>query len=144
MSHVRITKVFRYNETFDADQTQDPALSAAKDQIFRDFKAYLLTDGHHNWLPQTQFGRDELYDHPNTAASVKQACLRHVHIVPVAVIERVRRKYDATSDVHLVYCIDDVKGYACALALIEPGHDMAKDPGFLTHLAQIAEEFYSR
>lgn len=144
MSLTRITKVFRYNETFDADQTQDPALAAAKDQIFRDFKAYLLSGGHLDWLPQTPFGRDELYDHPDTVASVKQACLRHVHIVPLSVIDRVRRKYDATSDVHLVYCIDDVKGHACALALIEPGHDMAKEPGFLTHLARIAEQFYSR
>lgn len=122
----------------------DPILSKAKKQIFSDFKKYLLNGDHFSELPVGLFGRDELYDHPNTSSFVKNACLRHVHIVPLSVIERVRRKYDAKSDVHLVYCIDDAKGYACAIALIEPAHELANNSQFLTHLAEIAEQFYNR
>lgn len=124
--------------------TNDPELAIAKEQIFKDFKEYLLNGDHMSELPNGRFGRDELYDHPNTSSFVKQACLRHVHIVPISVIDRVRRKYDAKSDVHLVYCVDDTKGHACAIALIEPGHELAKDSQFLANLAAIAEQFYNR
>ena len=144
MSGIAITKVFCFKETFDADMTNDPELAIAKKQIFKDFREYLLSGAHMSELPEGQFGRDELYDHPNTSATVKQACLRHVHIVPISVVDRVRRKYDAKSDVHLVYCIDDTKGHACAIALIEPGHEMVKDSLFLANLAAIAEQFYCR
>ncbi len=144
MSGIAITKVYCYSETFDADMTNDPALVAAKNQIFKDFRAYLLSGGHMSEQPISRFGRDELYDHPNTSSFVKRACLRHVHIVPISVIDRVRRKYDAKSDIHLVYCIDDEKGHACAIALIKPGHELARDSQFLANLAAIAEKFYDR
>lgn len=146
LSSETITKVFRYREIFDADNTQDPDLEAAKEQLFRDFKAYLLAGEHRAILASGQFGRDELYDHINTPASVKQAGLRYVHILPIAVLDRVKhlRKLDAKSDEHIVYCIDEARGDACALALIKPGHKMARNAAFLVKLAQIAEQFYSR
>lgn len=146
LARVTITKVFRYQETFDADNTHDPDLEAAKQQLFRDFKAYLLAGRHVANLTSGQFGRDEFYDHVDTPASVRQAGLRHVHLLPVSALDRVkrRRKYDATSDEHIVYCIDDVRGYACALALIKPGHALARNAAFLVKLAQIAEQFYDR
>ena len=99
MSGIAITKVFCYSETFKSDMTNDPALAIAKEQIF---KEYPLNGDHLSELPKGRFGRDELYDYQNTSSSVKQASLRHVHIVPISVINRVRRKYDAKSDVHRV------------------------------------------
>ena len=144
MSRSVVTKVFRYQETFDADNTGNPALEAAKVQLFGDFKNYLLNGHHMGNVPIGLFGRDVLYDHPDTLASVRLAGLRHVHVLPISVIERVKlsSKHKATSDVHIVYCIDEASGHACALALIEPAHDMARNSQFLAKLADLAEQFY--
>jgi mRNA interferase YafO len=144
LPHCVVTKVFRYQETFDADNTGNPALEAAKGQLFRDFKNYLLSGHHLASIPVGQFGRDVLYDHPNTLAAVRLAGLRHVHVLPVSVIERVKSssKFRATSDVHIVYCIDELSGRACALALVEPAHEIARDSQFLSRLAAVAEQFY--
>ena len=144
MSRRVVTKVFRYQETFDADNTGNPALEASKEQLFRDFKGYLLHGHHMGNVPIGLFGRDVLYDHPDTLASVRLAGLRHVHVLPISAIERVKlsSKHRVTSDVHIVYCIHDASGHACALALIEPAHDMARNPQFLSKLADLAEQFY--
>ncbi|WP_420827147.1 type II toxin-antitoxin system YafO family toxin [Oceanisphaera litoralis] len=85
-----------------------------------------------------------MYDHFHTPASVRQAALRHVHIVPIGQVRPYRRarKFKATSDVHLVYCIDSLTGHVCALSLIKPAHDLARDANFLSNLATLAEQFY--
>ncbi|WP_445399924.1 type II toxin-antitoxin system YafO family toxin [Zobellella sp. An-6] len=143
MSKSNPPRVFRL-KSFSEDNTSDPQLEAEKDKLFQDFKAYIIAGRHLSDTFQHPFGRDELYDHPHTPSSVKQAALRHVHIVPIAQVRpyRRQRKFKATSDVHLVYCIDTLTGHVCALALIKPAHDLARDATFLSNLAKLAEEFY--
>ncbi|MGP7732883.1 type II toxin-antitoxin system YafO family toxin [Oceanimonas smirnovii] len=142
MSRSNPPRVFRL-KSFSEDNTSDPQLEAEKDKLFKDFKAYILAGRHLSEAFHHPFGRDELYDHFHTPSSVKQAALRHVHIVPIRQVRPRRlRKFKATSDVHLVYCIDNLTGYVCALALIKPAHDLARDATFLSNLAKLAEEFY--
>ena len=70
----------------------------------KDFKSYKSTGE----LPRT-FGRDELYDHPNTLPIVKAEAVRHIHFEdserpwPVFLDQ-----YHRTSDVHLAYCESDM------------------------------------
>jgi hypothetical protein len=131
---------------FKADLTGDPELEASKTQLLKDFKAYLLCGQHLYSKPTGLFGRDELYDHWNNPSSVKAAKLRHVHVLPLSTLPVSYRgfKYRQTSDVHLVYCIDELKGHACVIALLKPGHTKAKDSLFLRKLAEIAETFFNR
>ena len=139
----KTVRVFRHSY-FSDSPTANSSLEADKKQLYEDFKLYIQSGKHLSESPFQQFGRDELYDHMNTPSPVKLAALRHVHIVPVKRVGKFQRKYDTKSDVHLVYCIDSLTGHVCAIALIEPAHDLAKDAAFLTNLAEAAEEFYSQ
>ncbi|GJA83804.1 hypothetical protein KAM448_43710 [Aeromonas caviae] len=143
---MKITRVVSYDAMFRADLTDDPELEASKTQLLKDFKAYLQRGQHLYTKPTGIFGRDELYDHLDTPSSVKAAKLRHVHVLPLSALS-VRYKgfkYRQTSDVHLVYCIDELKGHACVIALLKPGHAMARNALFLSRLAEIAEQFFNR
>lgn len=143
--HLRmhISKVFKFEAMFGIDLTNDPDLEKAKDQLFLDFKAYLQSSQHLSSKPTGIFGRDVTYERPNSA---KAANLRHVHVLPLSALTSRHQasKFHQTSDVHLVYCIDDTKGHACAIALLKPAHTLANDHLFLSKLAEIAEQFFSR
>jgi len=107
-----------------------------------DFKSYKSTES----LPRN-FGRDELYDHPNTLPIVKAESVRHIHLEdakhpwPVFLDQ-----FHKTSDVHLVYCESDMTADCYLLmAILSPNaHALARNNNWMFKLGKMAEAFRQR
>ena len=111
-------------------------------QLVSDFRRY-KEDG---LLPET-FGRDVVYDHPNTLPLLKAEPLRHMHLSSAseAWSDDVPQ-YRRTSDIHLVYCQGALNDLAwCLIAILAPeAHKQALDRETMLKLARVAENFRSR
>lgn len=90
------------------------------------------------------FGKDAPYDHLNTLPSVKQAELRHVHIIDVNIVWPPRKPHPKrTSDKHLVYCTGYMeKNCYLLIAVLNPeAHKKAFDRSLMLNMAKTAEIF---
>ncbi len=113
-------------------------LAALKD----DFKKYKESGK----LPGN-FGRDVLYNHPNTLPIVLQEKISHIHLEDPDKPWHFRTlQFNRTSDIHLVYC----RGFYnenCYLlmALLSPdAHNQALNRTIMFNLGKMAEQFRSR
>lgn len=107
-----------------------------------DFKNYKETGK----VPDT-FGRDALYNHPNSLPIIKSEEVAHIHLAdnenswPVQTLQ-----FNRTSDEHLIYC----QGYfnkSCYLlmAILTPdAHEQALNRSIMYSLGQMAEKFRSQ
>jgi len=109
------------------------------EQLTKDFRQYKQTG-----IPADTFGRDALYDHPHTLPSVRQAELRHLHIIEVSKGATPNsNQYYRTSDDHLVYCegFFNSDDYLLISILSPNAHEQARTNGVMFKLAEMAEDF---
>jgi mRNA interferase YafO len=103
---------------------------------FRDYK----TSGQ---LPAV-FGRDALYDHPNTYPLVRAEQVAHIHLAKTAQGWPVRLlQFRRTSDIHLIYCHGALHDDRFLLiAVFRPdAHKQARDNNVMEKVGRAAELF---
>ena len=111
-------------------------------QLTDDFKRYKATD-----ISPENFGRDVLYDHPNTLPVLKAEQVQHIHLgsedIPLP-FNRV--KFHQTSDVHLVYCPSfNNDSMFLLMAILSPdAHKKAKNRDIMYKLGVMAESFRNK
>ena len=108
-------------------------------QLEDDFYRYKDTD-----IPASTFGRDALYDHPHTLPSVRQAQLRHLHLISLGRTNKKNQpQYYRTSDDHLIYCegFYNQQDYLLITILSPNAHASARKNSLMFNLAGIAENF---
>jgi len=94
-------------------------------ELISDFRQYKLT----GVVPDT-FGRDGLYDHPNSLPILKSEEVQHLHLLDdekhwsVYVIQ-----FNKTSDEHLVYCQGETNSdcYLLITILAPNAHQQARN-----------------
>ena len=97
-------------------------------------------------LPDT-FGRDVLYDHPNTLPSVLQEEISHIHLndgeTPWPFY---KMQFQRTSDTHLVYCKASMEDdcYLLMTILKPNAHELSKGRDLMWKLASMAEKFRNK
>ena len=112
------------------------------ESLVRDFKIY-KSEG---VLPDL-FGRDVLYDHPNTMPIVKHEAVQHIHLAdadnpwPLHAIQ-----FSKTSDSHLIYCqgASDLNSYALITILSPNAHEQTKSNSIMYRLGVIAGQFRNK
>lgn len=107
-------------------------------QLVGDFRAYV--GGNH--CPR--FGKDVLYDHPNTPRLVLYHQVRHVHLLDLETPWRLDTPpFKRTSDHHLVYCTGtlDEQCYLLMALLSPDGHQQARQFNVMAKLGTMAERF---
>lgn len=106
--------------------------------LVQDFKAYKSDSGR----PST-FGRDALYDHPNTYPPVRQEEVRHIHLADPSYWPVRALQFNRTSDEHLVYCqgIRDKNCYLLIQLLSPDAHDQARNNNIMAVIAKEAGKF---
>lgn len=111
--------------------------------LITDFKLYKSGQG----LPDL-FGRDVLYDHPNTPPIIKTEEVRHLHLAtpdtPWENLEAIQ--FSKTSDIHLVYCQagSDPNSYLLIAVLSPDAHAQAKQKQLMITMGMMAETFRNR
>lgn len=113
-------------------------LTALKD----DFKKYKESGN-----PPGNFGRDVLYNHPNSLPILHQEKVSHIHLEEPDEPWHFRvLQFNRTSDTHLVYC----RGFYnenCYLlmALLSPdAHNQALNRTIMFNLGKMAEQFRNK
>lgn len=106
--------------------------------LAQDFKDYKSDSGR----PST-FGRDALYDHPNTYPPVRQEEVRHIHLADPSYWPVRTLQFNRTSDEHLVYCqgIRDKNCYLLIQLLSPDAHDQARNNNIMAVIAKEAGKF---
>ncbi len=90
------------------------------------------------------FGRDVLYDHPNTLPVLKAEEVWHLHLAdPDAPWDRRKIQFYKTSDIHLVYCRAALQADTYLLmAILKPdAHAQARNNAIMLRLGMMAELF---
>ncbi len=108
-------------------------------QLSKDFAQYK-----NNGIPADYFGRDALYNHINSSPLVLSSELRHIHILtPANASTDKRRRFNKTSDDHLVYCNGYYSKQAYLLiSLLSPdAHAQSRNNNVMYALAQMADKF---
>lgn len=107
-------------------------------QLLGDFQAYV------GGAPCPRFGKDVLYDHPNTPRLVLYHRVRHVHLLdPDAPWRLDTPPFQRTSDHHLVYCTGtvDERCYLLMAVLPPQAHQKARRFNIMAKLGVMAERF---
>lgn len=106
--------------------------------LVKDFKKYKET----GVIPEL-FGRDELYDHPNTLPVVKNEEVAHIHLASSDKPFLNSIQFYRTSDTHLIYCQGGIdESCYLLIAILSPSaHEQAKDRTIMFNLGRIAEKF---
>jgi mRNA interferase YafO len=123
-----------------------PALREAlseheRQQLVNDFKAYVGGDFRSN------FGRDVVYDHPNTPRKVLFHQVRHLHLFdPGQPWEYEAPPFRKTSDHHLVYCtgLIDESCYLLMAILPPEAHRKTRNSAIMQQIGRMAEQFRAR
>jgi len=113
-------------------------LTALKD----DFKKYKESGN-----PPGNFGRDVLYNHPNTLPIVCQEKISHIHLEdPDNPWHFHVAQFNRTSDIHLVYCrgFYDEKCYLLMTLLSPDAHNQALNRTIMFNLGKMAEQFRNK
>ena len=109
--------------------------------LVSDFRRYKKL----NQIPDS-FGRDALYDHPNTLPSVLQEEIAHIHLVDPKNWHVRTVQFNKTSDTHLVYCPGYIERdtYLLMAILAPDAHSQARKRSIMWKLAEIAQGFRER
>lgn len=89
------------------------------------------------------FGRDEVYDHPDTLPILKSEEVKHIHLAASDAPFLSSIQFYQTSDKHLVYC-QGWSDHNCFLliAILAPdAHEQARNRTIMHNLGLIAEKF---
>jgi len=107
--------------------------------LIDDFRQYKLT----GIAPDT-FGRDELYNHPNSLPIIKVEEVQHIHLLDGEKNWSIHTiQFYKTSDEHIVYC-QGVTNSDCYLliAILAPNaHEQASNNSVMYNIGKIAEKF---
>lgn len=117
------------------EQLSEDELTALID----DFRQYKLT----GVIPDI-FGRDELYNHPNSLPIIKAEEVQHIHLLdgekrwPSYTIQ-----FYKTSDEHMVYCQGQTNSncYLLIAILAPSAHKQARNNSVMYNIGKIAEKF---
>ncbi|WP_198555562.1 type II toxin-antitoxin system YafO family toxin [Colwellia sp. 75C3] len=112
------------------------------DRLVDDFKSYKFTGN-----APDHFGRDVLYDHPDTLPVVLSEEVRHIHLgsedKPLALR---KLQFYQTSDIHLVYCQGSLNEncYLLMTILTPDAHEQARSREMMFKLGIMAEKFRNK
>jgi len=107
--------------------------------LIADFRQYKLT----GVLPDN-FGRDELYNHPNSLPIIKAEEIQHIHLLDSEKDWSIHTiQFYKTSDEHLVYCqgMDNSDCYLLIAILAPKAHEQARNNSVMYNIGKIAEKF---
>lgn len=110
--------------------------------LIADFRQYKLT----GVTPDT-FGRDELYNHPNSLPIIKAEEVQHVHLLDGEKGWSIHSiQFYKTSDEHLVYCQGEANSDCYLLvAILSPNaHEQARNNSVMYNIGKMAKKFRCR